>query len=74
MHPVVLTCVVVTGIAALAGIVGADARWLAALGHVITRSGAIPTGVPFAAAPTAHWHNAVVLAELIFGWLESGAR
>ncbi len=71
MHPVVLTCVVVTGIAALAGIVGADARWLAALGHVITRSGAIPTGVPFAAAPTAHWHNAVVLAELIFGWLES---
>ena len=30
----------------------------------------IPAGVPFAAAPTAHWPNALVLAELIFDGLE----
>ena len=69
--PVVLTCVVVTGFAALGGFVGADARWLAALGRDVTRAGSIPTGVPFAAAPTAHWHNAVVLAELSFYGLHS---
>ncbi len=69
--PRVLTCVTVVGLSALAGLVGADARWLAALGHRIASGGAIPTGVPFAAAPAAHWHNAVVLAELLFWWLEA---
>jgi hypothetical protein len=67
----VLTTVTVVGIAALAGAVGADARWLAALGGFITSHGSIPTGVPFAAAPTAHWHNAIVLAELVFHGLEA---
>lgn len=51
--------------------VGADARWLAALGRIIVSRGAIPRGVPFAAASTSHWHNTLVLAELIFHWLES---
>ena len=51
-------------------IVGDDARWLAALGHIVVRDHAIPTGVPFAAASTAHWPNALVLAELIFYALE----
>jgi hypothetical protein len=67
-----LTTVTVVGIVALAGAVGADARWLAALGGYITNHGTIPAGVPFAAAPTAHWHNAIVLAELLFHWLEAG--
>ena len=70
LSPSVLTTVTVVGIAALAGAVGADGRWLAALGAFITRHGTIPTGVPFAAAPTAHWHNAIVLAELVFHGLE----
>lgn len=68
-----LTCLTVTGVVAVAGLVGADARWLAALGQLITSRGSIPTGVPFAAASTAHWHNAIVLAELVFHWLEAGA-
>lgn len=68
----VLTSIVVVGIAAAAGLVGADARWLAALGDRIVSQGSIPRGVPFATAPTAHWHNAIVLAELLFHWLEAG--
>ncbi len=63
--------VAVVGLAALLARVGSDAQWLAALGHVIVHRGAIPAGVPFAAAPTRHWPNALVLAELIFGGLES---
>jgi hypothetical protein len=71
VSPAVLTVVVIVGMTAIAGFVGADSRWLAALGHVIMNRGSIPAGVPFAAARTAHWHNAVVLAELVFGSLES---
>ncbi len=67
----VLTTVTVVGIAALAGAVGADARWLAALGGFITSHGSIPTGVPFAAAPTAHWHNASCSPSSSFTGLES---
>jgi hypothetical protein len=67
----ILTAVVVVGIAAAAGLVGADARWLAALGDRIAGQGSIPRGVPFAAAPTADWHNAIVFAELLFHWLEA---
>ncbi len=62
---------VVIGLAALLARVGSDAQWLAALGHVIVHRGTIPAGVPFASAPTGHWPNALVLAELIFGGLES---
>jgi hypothetical protein len=46
--------------------VGADSRWLAALGASIVRRGAVPRGIPFAAAPSGHWANALVLAELSF--------
>jgi hypothetical protein len=56
----------IVGLAALLGSVGSDAQWLAALGHIIAARHAIPAGVPFAAAPTAHWPNALVLAELVF--------
>ena len=66
----------VTAFAAVISAVAADARWLAALGHEITARGGIPDGVPFASAPTQGWHNVPVLAELIFGGLDSlaGAR
>ncbi len=62
---VVASVGLVVALAALLGRVGADSRWLAALGHTIAVSGSIPHGVPFAAAPTAHWANPLVLAELI---------
>jgi hypothetical protein len=69
----VLIIATVTLIVALAGLlakIGADAQWLAALGHVIAVRHVIPAGVPFAAAPTGHWPNALVLAELVFNGLE----
>lgn len=49
----------------LLGIVGADFRWMVALGHAVVERGRVPGGVPFAAAPTSHWHNVVVLGELV---------
>ena len=62
----------VLGAAAGASLIGADARWLAALGSEIVGRGAIPHGIPFASAPTTHWQNSLVLAELLFHWLEAG--
>jgi hypothetical protein len=61
---------VIVAFAALLGRIGADAQWLAALGHVIATRHTVPAGVPFAAAPTSHWPNVLVLAELIFNGLE----
>ena len=55
---------VVACVAAVATI-GADARWLAALGSTIADSGAIPHGVPYASAPSDDWPNVPALAELI---------
>jgi hypothetical protein len=51
--------------------VGADARWLAALGGVIVRAGRIPASIPYAAAPSHDWANVPVLGELVFHWLEA---
>lgn len=70
---VLLGATIVTLIAAagLVAFVGADSRWLVALGRVIVAGHAIPAGVPFASAPTAHWPNAIVLAELILHALRS---
>jgi hypothetical protein len=64
------TIALIVALAALLGRIGSDAQWLAALGHVIADRHTIPAGVPFAAAPTSHWANALVLAELIFSGLE----
>jgi hypothetical protein len=50
--------------------VGADARWLAALGGVIARAGRIPSSIPYAAAPSHDWVNVPVLGELVFHLLE----
>ncbi len=60
----------ILAVVALIGTVGGDARWLAALGHVIATRHTIPSGVPFAAGASSHWPNVPVLAELIFHWLE----
>jgi hypothetical protein len=46
--------------------VGADARWLAALGGLIVEAGRIPSSIPYAAAPSPDWVNVPVLGELIF--------
>ena len=51
--------------------VGADARWLAALGGTIARVGRIPSSIPYAAAPSHDWVNVPVLGELVFHWLEA---
>ena len=67
---ILVTVALITAMLGKLAIVGDDARWLAALGHIVVRDHAVPTGVPFAAASTAHWPNTLVLAELIFYWLE----
>lgn len=59
------------GICSILGTVGADAHWLAAIGRTIVAQGAIPAGVPYAAAPSSDWVNVPVLAELIFHALAS---
>jgi hypothetical protein len=64
------TVALIVALSALLAKIGADAQWLAALGHVVATRHSIPAGVPFAAAPTAHWPNVLVLAELVFNGLE----
>jgi hypothetical protein len=68
--PVATAALVVVAITARFSAIGADARWLAALGRVIAQSHSVPSGVPFAAAPSAHFPNVLALAELIFYGLE----
>jgi hypothetical protein len=58
-------------ISAIFGTIGADSRWLAALGREIVSRGSIPHGVPFAPAASTRWPNVPVLAELAFHGLES---
>src|SRR5580765_8334150 len=68
---VVVTVAGLAALTALVGTIGADARWLAALGGAIVSRGSIPDGVPFATAPSGDWANVPVLGELIFHALES---
>lgn len=56
----------VAAIVALLAQIGADSRWLAALGQHIATARTIPDGLPYAAAPSAGWENAPVLGELVF--------
>jgi hypothetical protein len=56
-------------VAAIA-VVGADSRWLAAVGAIVA-SGHLPDSLPFATAPTDNWQNVPVLGELIFHWLHT---
>jgi hypothetical protein len=68
----VLSVVGACATAALLGTVGADARWVAALGKAIVGGHGLDEGVPFATAPSADWNNVPVLAELLFHWLTAG--
>jgi hypothetical protein len=70
------TIAITAVIAAVATVatIGADARWLAALGGAIAAQRSIPNGVPYAAAPSAGWPNVPVLAELVFHWLNAGGN
>jgi hypothetical protein len=65
---VVLVVPLLAAAAASFGVVGADARWLAAIGAVIA-DGHLVHSVPFASAPTSGWVNPTVLGELVFHWL-----
>jgi hypothetical protein len=60
-----------SALCASAATVGADARWLAALGGVIARAGRIPSSIPYAAAPSHDWVNVPVLGELVFHFLDA---
>ena len=51
--------------------IGADARWLAALGGAIVHAGRIPSSLPYAAAPSHDWVNVPVLGEVVFHWLDA---
>jgi hypothetical protein len=51
---------------ALVAQIGADARWLAALGAHIASTWTIPDGLPYAAASSAGWQNVPVIGELVF--------
>src|SRR5690348_6432891 len=55
-----------SALCASVAVVGADARWLAALGAVIAHAGHIPSSIPYAAAPSREWVNVPVLGELVF--------
>jgi hypothetical protein len=73
VHPahradVVLVVPLLAAAVAAFGVVGADARWLAAIGAAIAH-GHFVHSVPFASAPTSGWVNPTVLGELIFHWL-----
>lgn len=46
--------------------IGSDTMWLPALGEDILEGGAIPQGVPFAAADSSAWVNVPVGGELLF--------
>ena len=65
---VVLVVPLLAAAAASFGVVGADARWLAAIGAVIA-DGHLVHSVPFASAPTSGWVNPTVPGELVFHWL-----
>src|SRR2546421_5296764 len=71
--PLELAVALGTALTAVAGTIGADARWLPALGRIILDRGEIPDGIPYASAPSAGWHNVPVLAELILRGLTSTA-
>jgi hypothetical protein len=71
--PLELAVAVAGAVVAVIGTIGADARWLSALGRIIVERGSIPDRIPWASAPSAGWHDVPVLAELIFRGLISAA-
>ena len=65
-----------SALCAAVAVVGADARWLAALGAAITHARHIPSSIPYAAAPSHDWVNVPALGELFFHglWVLGGER
>lgn len=53
--------------------VGADCYWVVAMGQHIASDG-VPDGIPFAAAPTQGWPNALVFAQLLMAGLHEGGH
>lgn len=51
--------------------IGADARWLAAVGAEIARLHELPHAIGYAAIPSSGWHDAPALGQLLFHALES---
>ena len=81
LHPasradVVVVVPLLAAAAASFGVVGADARWLAAVGATIADGQHLVHSVPYASAPTSGWVNAPVLGELLFHglWALLGER
>jgi RNA polymerase sigma-70 factor (ECF subfamily) len=66
-----LSIAVVAALVSLIGSMGADSRWLVAMGRIVVDSGSIPNDVPYAAASSAGWNNVPVLAELSFYGLDA---
>jgi len=58
-----------SGLCAAVSAVGADARWLAAIGQVVAHAGHIPSAIPYAAARSRDWVDVPVLGQLVFHWL-----
>ena len=73
LGPLELAVALGAAFTAIVGTIGADSRWLAALGRIIVDRGEIPDGVPYASAPSAGWHNVPVMAELVLSGLTSAA-
>ena len=69
LGPLELAVALGAAFTAIVGTIGADSRWLAALGRIIVDRGEIPDGVPYASAPSAGWHNVPVMAELVLSGL-----
>jgi len=57
---------VLSAFLALVTAVGADSRWLAAVGRAAFTHHSIPDRIPYAAAPSAGWPNVPALGELLF--------
>ena len=56
---------------ALAAHVGADARWLSALGAAIAHARSLPHEIAYAAVPSSGWHDSPALGQLLFHALDA---
>jgi len=68
--PSTLAIALVAALVSVIGSMGADARWLVAMGRIVVERGSIPNEVPYAAASSSDWSNVPVLAELSFYGLD----
>lgn len=69
--PAAIAVAAVVALVAVVGSIGADARWLVAMGRFVVEDGSVPDSVPYAAAASSGWHNVPVLAEVAFYGLQA---